>query len=221
MACEPSAGNETKARHQENPCRMIAVRMGHEPVKVGRGDSEGCGFRGRDGRIARRGIGIPVVSGNRAAAAAIVVSAALLFGCTSETPSGDGPTPGDRASSSSEQETTAHQEPLRTMADEVGDDVGVQAPPSDEPVPDVAGMGAEAACRALLRGGYSGGVVSVVEAADARPGRVVEQDPKPGYEGFEGQLVRLVVSAPFRDELARGHPCVDRRGDAAGSATPG
>ena len=89
---------------------------------------------------------------------------------------------------------------------------GVLAPPNDGPVPDVVGLEAKAACRALLRSGYAGGVFGEVESADVRPGHVARQDPKPGYVGGEGQLVHLFVSAPFRDALPRSYPCVERRG---------
>jgi beta-lactam-binding protein with PASTA domain len=78
-------------------------------------------------------------------------------------------------------------------------------------VPDVVGMGAKAACRALGREGYSGGVFGEVEASGVQPGRVVEQDPGAGFVGGEGQLVHLFVSAPFRDDLPPSHPCVERR----------
>jgi beta-lactam-binding protein with PASTA domain len=85
-------------------------------------------------------------------------------------------------------------------------------------VPDVVGMRVEDACRVLLRSGYSGGVID--EAAGARPGRVVKQDPKHGYVGGEGQLVRLTVSAPFRDALLESSACVDRRAEQPGATSP-
>lgn len=146
-----------------------------------------------------------------AAAAPFLVAAALLLpGCSGEAPRGDALSTSGRASPPPKQATTPHHEPLKTMAQGSGG-LGVGAPPNDGPVPDVVGTKAAAACRALLRDGYAGGIFGEVERTDVRPGSVVEQDPKPGHEGFEGQLVHLVVSAPFLDALPRSYPCVERR----------
>lgn len=143
----------------------------------------------------------------------------LISGCSNETSREDGPAASDQASSTPGQEATTSHGPLTTTV-EGSSGSEVAAPPSDGPVPDVVGMKAEPACRALLRGGYAGGVVGEVEAAGVRPGRVVEQGPKPGYEGGAGQLVRLVVSAPFRDALPQGSPCVERRPAANDTPPP-
>lgn len=76
-----------------------------------------------------------------------------------------------------------------------------------------------AACRALGRHGYAGEIFGV-RAAGERPGRVVEQDPGPGYRGGEGQLVHLVVTAPFRGALTRASSCVDRTDDSGAASSP-
>lgn len=151
--------------------------------------------------------------------AAVAVLGFLLSGCSGETSREDAPVPSDQASSTLDQETTASHG-RRDAASKESSSSDVGAPPSDRPVPDVVGMKAETACRALLRSGYAGGIFGEAGAADVGPGRVVEQDPKPGYEGGEGQLVHLVVSAPFRDVLARGSHCVERRADAGDTPPP-
>lgn len=149
---------------------------------------------------------------------AVTVAVLLLVGCAYGGPRGDAPAPDDREPGiPTREETTAPREQRGTMVEETRSS-GVLAPPNDKPVPDVVGMKAENACRALSRSGYSGGIFG--EAPGAVPGHVVKQAPKPGYMGGEGQLVHLTVSGPFRDALARGSACVDRRAERPEAISP-
>lgn len=149
---------------------------------------------------------------------AVAVLWLLLSGCSNEASRREAPAAGDRASSTTKHEATAPREPRTKIEGSSGSGVGAQ--PSDRLVPDVGGMEAGAACRALLRRGYAGGIFCETREAGMDPGRVVKQDPKPGYEGGEGQLVHLVVSEPFRDALPPGSPCVERRADTGDTPRP-
>lgn len=161
-------------------------------------------------------------SGGRARATALLlVVAALtipLAGCLGGASRDGGLPPGDHASSSPGRGATAFGGPLTTMMTGEANG-GVLGPSNDRPVPGVVGRRIGAACRALGRHGYAGEIFGV-RAAGERPGRVVEQDPGPGYRGGEGQLVHLVVTAPFRGALTRASSCVDRTDDSGAASSP-
>ena len=125
----------------------------------------------------------------------------------------------NQASSGSPDRTTAHVSGDRTSLAGSGERtiVGgtgfsdVLAPSNDKPVPDVVGMGVEAACRTLGRSDYAGGIFVVKRSDEVGPGRVVAQDPKPGAKYGLGGSVHLIASEPFAvEKLPRNSNCVDR-----------
>lgn len=83
------------------------------------------------------------------------------------------------------------------------------------PVPDVAGLELTAACQKLSSKEYVGYVTRTIEDPSTGPGRVVEQRPRAGYEGYVGGPVDLTVSEPYPEEelrrLSRGRnpTCLD------------
>lgn len=84
------------------------------------------------------------------------------------------------------------------------------APPlNPTPVPDVVGMGAEEACRALLREDFHAYVYGKRDAEGARPGLVVAQRPRAG-EVIQPRGVFLFVARPFPDVPPRGTHCAQR-----------
>lgn len=87
---------------------------------------------------------------------------------------------------------------------------GQLAPRNSSRVPRVVGMTLPEAARELRRGDYGCAVVAATERGGAGPALVTGQDPRPGFEGSEAQLVHLTVSGPLRKN---GVPpgCVDQR----------
>lgn len=103
--------------------------------------------------------------------------------------------------------------PLDGECDDIGSDSSACATltRNDRPVPNVVGLRVLAACEALLKGGYEGGVVVGEVVADEKgPGRVVSQDPRAGGKGTLEAPVELVVSEPFpAEKLHRNPDCQD------------
>ena len=77
---------------------------------------------------------------------------------------------------------------------------------------DVVGRDLEEACKVLGRSQDLGVVLPAKAEGSVTPGRVLEQDPKPGARGQGHGKVRLVVAEPFpKEALPPDGPCVRGR----------
>ena len=106
---------------------------------------------------------------------------------------------------------TTSYNPLENTETAVAGTPSLLAASNDRRVPGVVGRKASKACQILRRDGYGGGVFAVRGNDGLGRGRIVAQDPPSGSKGSEGQLVHLIVSAPFDPErFPRDSNCVDR-----------
>ena len=91
-------------------------------------------------------------------------------------------------------------------------DLCVDTPPNYRPIPNVVGMGVDAACAALKRSDYYGVVFADSEyGPDAEQGRVAEQDPKAGAKTFVDATVFIGVPDPMPHKLPPDTTCPKRK----------